>query len=1087
MAGGESRAAGPPFVGRDAIVAELEALLSESVAGRGGVVLLEGEAGIGKTSVAAELGRRTERHGAWLGWAGCPDVAGAPTLWPWVQLIGALVERAPAAHRRRIVGNDGWALEALGPPGRADASDPYTGDGGPVRFALFQALAQVIVRASMWAPLVLVIDDLPWADAASALFAVHLAPLLTGRRALVVATIRTDDATVSEPTAAALADLRRAAHTFTLAGLEADAVSALIDRTGVAVTSGLVDVILDRTAGNPFFVTELLRAVATSRRPDAAGSAAMVAATEVPHHVTDALRRRLARLPTATATLLGTASVLGNEGTIDLLAAMSHTAPLDAVAMVEEATATGLLTTPSPGRWRFTHALVRDALYDGLPPTSRHRLHDIAAETIGMGQPPAIGAQAHHALAALPLGDRDRAVDLAWQAGRQSMADLSFEEAATWFERALAALGRAPDRSGRARLHLALGEARRSSGDYASAQSAFLAAAEAAGDDAELLAAAALGYADPGADLGLAYRADDPHTASLLERALTALPERDTATRVLLLARLGAELYFSTEPARSAELAAAAVAMARRLGEPGPLVLALALQHDGHVVGHQPPAIALAGSAELMSIARPTGDLRLILTAHRARVFDLLAAGDMTAADAEIAAFRRLADNSGTPAYRWFVGVWRAMRALADGDLERVEALADEAFAMGNHAFAHLGMLAFGNYSFVLFFLRRAQGRLAEMEDVIRVYASEWADIPAMAVALPTVLAELGRTEEAAAALAGLEASGFDRLRDRNWPVSWFLLARVAYLVGDRAVAEQLASLGAPLAGQCLMVSVGTVFLGSADLGLAWTAETQGHADEADAWYRQAEETNARLGVRPWLVQAWTDHARLLARRGGPGDAPESGRLAARAQRHASAMGLVPLAAMGEEMLAPQLSPSVFRPDGAVWELSYAGSTVRVPHAKGLGDIAWLLAHEGEPVHVSELIARGAPGAPPAGAAGAEILDTRARRELRARMMDLQDDIDGAEADHDGERASHARAELDALIDTLTAATGIGGRARRLGDDTERTRKAVGVRISNSLLRLREAHPELAAHLEHSIDTGVWCVYRPEHHLIWQL
>ena len=291
------------------------------------------------------------------------------------------------------------------------------------------------------------------------------------------------------------------------------------------------------------------------------------------------------------------------------------------------------------------------------------------------------------------------------------MASLAYEEAAAHLAAALGALPHnAPPR---ADLLLALGEAQRSSGDTEAARETFLAAADAAGDDAELLATAALGFADPGADLGLAFRAMGDRTPAPLDRALQAVGPADTPLRAELLARLSAELYFSPEPERSRALAEEAVATARRVGDPRALVAALAVHHDGYVVGHADAATALRGSAELLQLARASGDRRTLLAARRARVFDLLVAGDLAGVDAETEAFRLLAEELRLPTYRWWTALWRAMRALLEGRHADAERLALEAQAMGARPFVRLADL---NAMFLVFFLRREQGRLDELE-----------------------------------------------------------------------------------------------------------------------------------------------------------------------------------------------------------------------------------------------------------------------------------------------------------------------------------------------------------------------------------
>ncbi len=189
------------------------------------------------------------------------------------------------------------------------------------------------------------------------------------------------------------------------------------------------------------------------------------------------------------------------------------------------------------------------------------------------------------------------------------------------------------------------------------------------------------------------------------------------------------------------------------------------------------------------------------------------------------------------------------------------------------------------------------------------------------------------------------------------------------------------------------------------------------------------------------------------------------------------------------EAHAAPSAAGVFRRDGVLWTLTFAGSTVRMKHAKGLADIAALLGVAGRPVHAAELVAAAGGGA--AGAAlrlGAdEVLDERARRAFRARLADLDEEIEEAERWSDPERAARARQERDALVRELAVAAGLGGRARRLGDQSERARKAVTARIRDVLGRIDQVHPALAAHLRASVTTGTYCTYAPTSPTAWDL
>ncbi|HUI02993.1 MAG TPA: AAA family ATPase [Acidimicrobiales bacterium] len=1079
-------------VGRDPLLAELTALLEGAIEGRGGAVVLTGEAGIGKTTVATALIERSASAPFLVAWAACPSEELSTPFGPWAKILESVLAAMPAGTRRQVLGRAGAQVATvIGAPSSSD--DPGLLD----RSALIHAVVGVFERVARHVPLLLVIDDLGWADVASILLGAALASSIRHHRIAMVATVRSGEGQAGSPKATALSDLGHAARTVTLHGLDARAVRSLVEHAGGELDQ-LVDLVLARTGGNPFFVTELLRLVGPAQGSDSRVPERLLA-TQVPPRVSDAIDRSLARLSEPVVELLRAASVLGAEGSLAALGALADVSEVDALELLDAA-ATRAMVAVEGSHWRFSHALVRDVLYEGVSRRVRCHLHHRALAVVGPGAP--VGEQARHALAALPEGEASAAVALANEAGNVAMARLTFEEAAQWYRAGLDVMAEDVTVSDHARagMVLALGRAQRASGEASAARSSFLTAVELGEGDPVIWAEAALGYADPGADLGLAYHATDQRTGELLERALQALPDDPSmsATRAMLLARLAADLYFSSEPERARILSEEAVAVARRSGSPRALLLALAVHHDAYVVGHVEAATALQGSTRMLGLAREAGEPILALIARRARVFDLLASGDLAAVDAEIGAFSRLADTAGVPALRWWPALWRAMRAHGAGELERAEELGVAAFELGR-AFEGL---AFTNLSFLAFFLARDRGRLGDLEAATREFAEANAEIPALGAALALVLAEAGKLDEALGALEGLAHDGFARLQDRNWPASWFQLTRVVYLTRAHAHAPVLADLGHRFAGECVMVSLGTVFLGAAELGLAWLADTLDQFDQADEHYLHAEATNQRLGARTWLAQARADHAHLLVRMGASQDRGRAHELATLARQAALSIGMATVAESCDALLAavesqaglqsPPLSQGnrrgTFRRDGAVWELHYHDCSAHVAHQKGLGDIAHLLAHPGKAVRAVDLMALQAPGAIASGGdRGAEVLDARARREIRDRLTTLDLAIDQAEADGDGERAALAKAERDELLDHLEATLGLRGRSRRLGDDEEKARKAIGVRVRHAIERVETVHGPLGAHLRRSVDTGRWCVYQPEEPVDWDL
>jgi tetratricopeptide (TPR) repeat protein len=994
-----------PLVSRDELLDELDEVLRSAVESRGSATVIEGEAGIGKTALAHALVERAAASPFVVAWAACPTEEMSSPFAPWSALVESVLGSIPTASRRPVVASSTAEIRTVtGAPSASPHPSPL------VRAALIHSVVGVLERAAHVAPLLLVIDDIRGADVASILLAARVATMSRRNPIALLVTARTGDPPPGEARQLALAELGHASATITLEGLSRSAVESLAQRSGVVMSPELIDVLITRTNGNPFFVTELLRLIST--RDEHGSTPDRLVATEVPRRVVEALDRRLARLPGPVVALLQAAAVLGNQGDLETVAMVSDVEPKIAVLHFDIAAEADFVGVDGP-HWRFTHALVRDALYAGLSLRVRSEIHHRSLEAIGAAAP--INDRARHALAALPAGFRDEAVALATKAGQSAMDRLSFEEAAAWFGTALNTMAPGTPARDRSRVLLARGGAERAAGDADASRASFWVAAELAGDDPEVLAGAALGYADPGADLGLAYQATDLRTTALLERALALAPSGPStlATRSLLLTRLAADLYFSSQSERSRPLAEEAILLARRSGDIRALLQALAVHHDAYVVGQTDAATALKGATEMLELARSSGDPAQLLVAHRARIFDLLASGELAGADAEISAFGRLADMTTVAAYRWWPALWRAMRAHASGQLELAESLGVAAFELGQSSFEGL---AATNLSFLAFFLARDRGQLRDFESATREFAAANADIPAIGAAMAFLFAETAKQDEASGALDALAMDSFGRLRDRNWPAAWFQLARAAYLTGARQHASVLHRLGSGFAGECVMVSLGTVFLGSADLGLAWLADALDLIGEADEHYRRAEATNQRLGVRTWLAQARADHARLLLRRGASEDADAAQRMATAARAAAVEIGMANVVnecdSVLEGLIPSANSPfdvadtGLFHREGEIWTLAFAGTSVQLPHAKGLADIARLLATPDQPVSAAELVAAQAPGAEGVQAKrGEDVLDRRARQEIRSRLAALDEAQADAESDGDLERA----------------------------------------------------------------------------------
>jgi tetratricopeptide (TPR) repeat protein len=334
------------------------------------------------------------------------------------------------------------------------------------------------------------------------------------------------------------------------------------------------------------------------------------------------------------------------------------------------------------------------------------------------------------------------------------------------------------------------------------------------------------------------------------------------------------------------------------------------------------------------------------------------------------------------------------------------------------------------------------------------------------------------------------------------WIVMTAFMGEVAAGVRSVEAAEILYQALLPFGPQLVICGIAGATYGSVWRVLALLADVLGRREEATEHFERAIDAHRSAGALPYLAHTQREFAEMLLLRGSPEDRPRGEALIGDAKQTYRRLGMARWLDRAEAVGLPVVEESAFRREGDVWAIAFAGRSARLRDSKGLRDITLLLARAGTEVHCSELVAAaerasGVPTASPReiaeaglsreGSMGTERLDDRARSAYRARLVDLQEALDEAEAANDPERAARARAEMDALTAELAGAYGLGGRARRTGDPVERARKAVTERIRAALDRVGAAHPALGRHLENSIRTGVFCSYRPETPVDWQL
>jgi DNA-binding SARP family transcriptional activator len=880
---GSPSGSGSVFVGRERELAALVAALDDAMAGRGRIVLVAGEPGIGKSRLTDELIGEARARGARTLVGRCWEAGGAPAYWPWVQSLRTHVRTTEAETLRTQLGAGAADIAQLLPELRELASppDPQAADSDGARFRLFDAVSSFLQRAAEAGPLVLVLDDLHAADEPSLLLLRFLAREIAGSPLLVLCAYRDVDPSLRDPLTSALAQLAREPCTdqVTLAGLDATDVTEYIQlATGSEPAASLVEAIHGETDGNPLFVVEVVRLLDAEQRI-ADGHADV----PIPPGVRAVIGQRLRQLSAWCRELLVDASVLGREFELDALAGLAGVPGDELLDPLDEAMTERIVgdVPGSPGRLRFGHALIRDTLYDEMTGTRRRRLHQRAGEALerlyAADPDPHLAELARHFVAAAPVGGTEKAMAYARRAGDRAARQLAYEEAARHYETALTLAG---EPLARCELLLALGESHARAGDMSASKRAFREAAELA-QEHELpdhLARAALGY---GGRIIWEVSRDDPRLLSLLERALAALGREDSILRVRLLARLagGPLRDASFPPERRAALSEEALAMARRLDDPATLAYAL----HGYILGHHSPEHTrrqLELANELIDVAARAGDDERVLEGGEERLDALLELGDVTAAKAQLDAMARLARRLRQPAQEWLVIQYRALFALLDGRHVEAQAWISDAHARGERAQSWNATVT---YRLQMYVLRRQQGRLEEIEDIVSRAVADYPTYPIWRCVFAQVQAELGHTGEAREALDAIAVDGYAGLPfDEEWLVSIGLLAEAASVLGDADRAQELYALLLPY-GDRVAVGYPEIAIGAVARYSALSAATLERWADAEHRFAEALTINARIGARSWLAHTQRDYARMLLARHARGDAEKALRLSGQA------------------------------------------------------------------------------------------------------------------------------------------------------------------------------------------------------------
>ena len=975
---GYARVMGPLF-GRANELSRLVAALGLAEQGQGSLVLLTGEAGIGKSRLAKELEVQARERGVAVASGRCWEAGGAPAFWPWTQVFRAL-EGDPFAELNQ-------------------APDPSQ------RFVLFDAATRALADAGRKRPTLVLLDDLHVADVPSLLLLLFVARELGGMRVLIVGSAREAHPFTDPELGALLGKIRREGEVMLLSRLTPDEVTAWAASRSAVQAEQLYRV----SEGNPLFVEELLR-VGLGR-----GAAQGALGAVIDEH--------LSRLSARPRRMLDAASVLGREFSLDALNAAFGFHADELAQDASEAVVTGVLAPHEPNVFLFSHALLRDRLYEAMPPTRRAELHWQAGSATAPG-----AIKAHHLLEGHTAGHWQIAAEAVSVAAGAALAQLAYEETITLTKRAQSVLK--PGTLIECEHELLQAEAliRTGKGEEGRrlCRHASLLATELGSP--ELLARAALVY---GTDFIAA--SVDAVMVELLEVALAHLPVEPSALRARVMARLASALAPPLDEAgatRILEIARASLALARVVGDKAALLYCLNFTafSIGYLVGFDERAALVS---EALILARELGERLVLERLSGQHIVMLVEQGRRAEANVELRAFEELTEKLPRVHRARLLAVQSAL-ALLDQRLEDATRLSSASRALGNGSSPIEAVWALQCIA-----IAQASGDPASIagnaDEVLRIGAGKRG-----AALLGWVLAAIGKREEATTILEASLSS------ERGFPA--MLWAGMGAVLAEHAgLAARVYPALAAEAGKNQVfwgAGGGSVFGPSARV-LGDLALLLGRREEASAHYDEAIAHCRLMGAKPLLELA------LEGRAACGTTAPVPRREAPRAE----------LALCRE---------------GELWVVRWGGSAVRVKNGKGLSYLEQLIIHSGRELHVLVLV-----GAEHADGDAGAILDARAKAEYQKQIQLLDDRIELARSLGDERGVARARSELDAVAEQLAAAVGLGGRDRHAASNVERARINVQRRLKDTIASITTIDAALGRYLQATIKTGTFCSFIP--------
>jgi hypothetical protein len=800
-------------------------------------MLVAGEPGIGKSRLLEESTRHVP-PGVEVHWGYCSPVEGAPPFLAWQQCLRSIARARTLKAVLRALGPDAHEARRLLLGGASSTYEHLPAwDSPSQRFRTFDAIAGGLEELARHRPLVLVLDDLHFADLGSLLLLEFLIQH-PRRDLLILGSVRDAEWPLDEARSETLKRVRAACvRELVLTGLSAEEVEQFVDLKLEHRQPELARSLHARTGGNPFFLSVL-----THNQEAARG-------LQLPNAIRQAVSHRLASLDRGCTALLRLAAAGGRDFEVAVVSAAAGMPLERAVALLETALRARLILASGARQYRFVHDLVREVLYAESGADERARAHlslARALEAVPEYQHPRHAAMlAHHYAQGAELGGGTRALDLSIRAGAFALRNFAYEEAIEQFSRAarLLALDADLDPTSECAVLLDLGIAQVSAGQREAGQATLRLAAAKARElgAAPELASVALSLS-PGL-FAIEVGTFDVSLVGLLREALALVGTQNDRLRALLLARLALALYWGDTFADRQAICSEATALAASVGsdEVSAAVLtahALSLSRPSNL--HE----RLLLTERAVDLCGRVSDHHgsLLNRLHRASI--LLELGDGAANEFEADLFRKLAEEVKQPQALWIGRALQACRLLLDGRLSEVEALAADCLQTGQRVQDHNALQTFGVH---LTLVRLEQGRGAELTETLRTYATTYPRTVAWRAMYLMALHRSGQHEACAAEYASAKAKGFALPDDLLWQVSMAFFAEISSARGDREAASVLYERLAPHGSRCVVIGFGIACLGSMERYLGLLAAAMGEIDMAREHYERAIATNRQI------------------------------------------------------------------------------------------------------------------------------------------------------------------------------------------------------------------------------------------------